>query len=48
MDQRNEYEMKYRKKADRVNEFKEALSDVYTQNLALEAALKMVNHIKWE
>ncbi|CAG5095809.1 Oidioi.mRNA.OKI2018_I69.XSR.g14347.t1.cds [Oikopleura dioica] len=40
LDQRNEYEMKYRKKADRVNEFKEALRDLYKENLALEAALK--------
>lgn len=40
LDQRNEYEMKYRKKADRVNEFKEALRDVYKHNIALEAALK--------
>ena len=34
--------MKYRKKADRVNEFKEALRDLYKENLALEAALKTV------
>lgn len=40
LDQRNEYEMKYRKKADRVNEFKEALRDVYKHNITLEAALK--------
>lgn len=46
LDQRNEYEMKYRKKADRVNEFKEALRDVYKHNIALEAALKTPNRLR--
>ena len=48
LDQRNEYEMKYRKKADRVNEFKEALRDVYKHNITLEAALKTVSSLTKE